>query len=205
MIHMMQQGTEEWLAIRLGKITASRVVDIVPGLKGKYLASRKNYMSELACEILTGKGADNFVSKPMEWGTETEPLARSAYEAITGNMVDEVGFIDHDNIECFGASPDGLVNDDGCIEIKCPNTATHIETLTGKAVDRKYVYQMQTVMLCGNRQWCDFVSYDCRLPDNLSIFIKRFNRDEVVIKEIKEEVKKFTAELNELIAKLRNL
>ena len=201
----MQQGTEEWLAIRLGKVTASRIVDIVPGVKGKYLASRKNYMAELACEILTGKGSDNFVSGAMQWGTETEPLARSAYEAITGNMVAEVGFIDHNTIECFGASPDGLVDPDGSIEIKCPNTATHIETLTGSPVARGYVYQMQTVMLCGRRKWCDFISYDPRLPDNLSIFIKRFQRDETMIAEIKAEVEKFTNELNELLAKLRGL
>lgn len=205
MIYNMEQGTQEWLDIRLGKITASRVVDIVQGTKGKYLASRKNYMAEIACEILTDKGSDNFVSGAMQWGTDTEPLARSAYEAISGNMVYEVGFIDNDQIKGLGASPDGLIDDNGCIEIKCPNTATHIETLTGKAIDRKYQYQMQTVMLCGNRAWCDFISYDPRLPDNMSIFIKRFNRDEVMVKEIEAECIKFIAELDEMLEKLRGI
>jgi putative phage-type endonuclease len=204
MIHLFEQGSDEWKDYKRGKVSASRVVDIVPGYKGAYLASRKNYMAELIAEILTGNTAERFVSGAMEHGTETEPLARAAYEAITGSMVSQVGFIDHETIADCGASPDGLVNDDGSIEIKCPNTATHLDTLINGTIKRDYIYQMQTVMLCGKRAWCDFISYDPRLPDNLSIWIKRINRDDVMIAEIEAEVKKFQGELQNMLTILRS-
>jgi len=199
------QGTPEWHDIRRGKITGSKTVRIVPGVKGKYLASRKNYMAKLICEILTGETAEEFISEEMQWGTDNEPLARSAYEAITGNFVDEVGFIDHDIIQLFGSSPDGLIGEDGSIEIKCPNTATHIDTLINGKVKRDYIYQMQSLMMCGNRQWCDFISFDPRLSNNLQLSIKRFNRDEVMIAEITMEVEKFKSELSEMLRKLKEI
>lgn len=205
MIHYFEQGSDEWRDYKRGKISASRVADLVPGYKGAYLASRKNYMAELIAEILTGNNTEHFTSGAMEHGTETEPLARAAYEAITGSMVEQVGFVDHEQIADFGASPDGLVNLDGSIEIKCPNTATHLDTLINGSIKREYIYQMQTVMLCGKRAWCDFISYDPRLPDNLSIWIKRINRDDVMIAEIEAEVKKFQGELADTLAKLRAL
>ncbi len=199
------QGSEEWHEIRRGKITGSRIVDIMLGVKGRYLASRKNYIAELVIEILTGESDEHFISESMQWGIDTEPLARSAYEAITGNFVDEIGFIDHDSIQLFGSSPDGLVSEDGGIEIKCPNSATHLSTLLTGNVKRDYIFQMQGLMMCGNRQWCDFISFDPRLPDNLQLYIKRFNRDEVIIAEIKMEVVKFQAELNIMIKKLKEI
>lgn len=205
MIHTFKQGSDGWRAYKCGKVSASRIIDIMPGTKGNYLASRKNYMAELICEILTGQSGANFVSPAMARGTETEALARSAYEAITGNMVDEIGFIDHDTIIDFGASPDGLVNLDGCIEIKCPNTATHIDTLINGTIKIDYIYQMQTVMLCGNRQWCDFISFDNRLNDKLSIWIKRINRNDSVITSILAEVSLFKKELADMLNKLKTL
>ena len=205
MIHLFEQGSDEWKDYKRGKVSASSVIKIVKGTRGAYLSDRKNYMSDLIIEILTGNNTEHFTSTAMEHGTETEPLARAAYEAITGSMVSQVGFIDHDTIADFGASPDGLVNVDGLIEIKCPNTATHLDTLINGTIKRDYIYQVQAVMLCGKRAWCDFISYDPRLPDNLSIWIKRINRDDVMIAEIEAEVKKFQGELQETLEKLRAL
>ena len=201
----MIQGTDAWLKARLGKVTASRVIDICKGVKGAYLASRKNYMAEKVIEILTGEPLDNFTNAAMEWGTETEPLARSAYEAETGNMVEEVGFIDHPTINDFGASPDGVVDDDLVLEIKCPNTATHLGLLTGGKVKREYMYQMEAEMMCYNANRCHFWDYDPRLPGNLSHILFAFTYDPDKRKEIEFEVNKFNAELDEMLKKLKKL
>ena len=201
----MKQGTREWLDARLGWTTGSRIVDIMPGVKGKYLASRKNYMAEKVIEILTNQSPEHFTSESMQWGTDTEPLARSAYEAITGNFVDEDGFIPHPTIAKLGASPDGIVNPDGCIEIKCPNSATHIQTLLTGKVMRNYIFQMNCEMMCLEKQWCDFISFDPRMPENLQLYIKRFPRDEMIIAEIEIEVQKFQNELQEMLTKIKEI
>lgn len=201
----MEQRTEEWIQARLGKVTASRVADVMAKTKSGYSASRKNYMAELVCERLTGAQADRFESAAMAWGTETEPLARSAYEAATGEMVEEVGFIDHPTIPNFGASPDGLVGTDGGLEIKCPNTATHIDTLLSGAIDSRYIYQLSTGMACTGRKWWDFVSFDPRLPDNLSYKCIRIYRDDALIAEIELEVIRFLEELEAMVKRLKNL
>ena len=199
------QGSEEWHKLRCGKITASRIVDIMRGIKGSYLAGRKNYLAEKVCEILTGKAEEHFISTPMQWGIDNEPLARSSYELLTGNLVKEVGFITHDSIENLGASPDGLVGTDGGIEIKCPNTAQHLQLLLGGKVKRDYIIQIQINLMCSNRQWWDYVDYDSRLPEEHSIFINRFYRDEVMIAEITQEVLLFNAELQAMIKQLEEL
>ncbi len=203
MIHYFEQGSDEWRAYKLGKVSASRIIDIMPGQRGEYRASRANYMAELICEILTGIPTDHYTTAAMERGTETEPMARAAYEAITGSMVQQVGFVDHEQIADAGYSPDGLVDDKGLIEIKCPNTATHIDTLVNGAVKKDYIYQMQFGMDCAGRDWCDFISYDPRLPDNLSIFIRRYLRDENMIASIRYEVRKLQAEIQATLEKLR--
>ncbi len=200
------QRTPEWYAIKLGKVSASRVVDIMLGVKGRYLASREDYKIELVYEILKGKQEEeNFISDDMQHGIDYENEARAAYEAKTGNFVDEVGFITHDTIDNFGDSPDGLVGKDGGIEIKCPKGKNHIKIiLTGK-VKRDYIFQMNTLMMCDNRKWCDYVSYDPDAPDYLQLFIKRFYRDEVMITEITQEVLLFNAELQAMIKQLEEL
>ena len=191
----MDQRTEEWYCARLGKVTASRIADVMAKTKSGYGASRKNYMAELVIERLTGKPTDGFSSAAMQWGTETEPYALEAYEIATGTIVEPVGFID--GIEPMtGASPDGLIGDDGLIEVKCPNSSTHIETLLSKTTPKKYVYQMQWQMACTDRVWCDFVSYDPRMPDNLKYFCKRVDRDQEQIDEIIAEVRIFLADLD---------
>ena len=199
---MMDQGSEEWFTIRIGKVTASRVADVIAKTKTGYSATRDNYMAQLVCERLTGQKGDSFSNAAMQHGTETEPLARLSYEVTQNVLVDEVGFVPHPTIEMAGASPDGLVGDDGLLEIKCPNTATHIDTLLSQTVPGKYNTQMQFQMACTGRKWCDFVSFDNRLPEELQLFVTRVPRDEVFIRLIESEIVQFIAELDDKINKL---
>ncbi|GGE36124.1 phage-related exonuclease [Agaricicola taiwanensis] len=200
----MDQRTDEWDQARLGKVTASRVADVVARTKSGYSASRANYMAQLICERLTGVKAETFNSREMQWGTDTEAEARSAYCFYRDADIEEVGFVDHPRIAETGASPDGLVGDDGLVEIKCPNTSTHIETLLGQKVPEKYVTQMQWQMACTGRAWCDFVSYDPRMPADMRLFVQRVHRDEERIAELEREVTEFLSELDGKIAALRH-
>jgi putative phage-type endonuclease len=202
MIEMMDQGSEEWFKARIGKVTASRVADVLAKTKSGYSASRDNYMAQLICERLTNQKAESFSNVAMQHGTDTEPLARAAYEDYADILVDEVGFVPHPSIIMAGASPDGLVGDDGLIEIKCPNTATHIETLLTRTVPSKYNTQMQFQMACTGREWCDFVSFDNRLPQDLQLFVTRVPRDKMYGRLMEEEIVKFLNELDVKIAEL---
>ena len=201
----MEQRTQEWFSARLAKVTASRVADVVAKTKTGYSASRANYMAELICERLTGMQGASYSNSAMAWGIETEPMARAAYEGAVGSLVIETGFVPHANIEMSGASPDGLVGDDGLVEIKCPMTATHIETLLGQSVPAKYVTQMQWQMACTGRKWCDFVSFDPRMPENMQIFVKRVGRDELLIASLETEVIQFLKELDLKITQLKEV
>jgi len=201
----IEQGSAEWFAIRCGKVTASRVADIIATTKSGYSASRANYEAQLICEVLTGKPAESFTNSAMQWGTDTEPLARAQYELKSGNMVDQIGFVVHLTIEQSGASPDGLIGTDGLIEIKCPNTSTHLDTLLNQTVPSKYITQIQWQLACTQRKWCDFVSYDPRLPENLALFIKRVDADVTMIESLESEVKKFLVGVNDKVSKLRKL
>jgi len=202
MIEMMDQGSEAWFQVRVGKVTASRVADILAKTKSGYSTSRDNYMAQLVCERLTNQKAESFTNAAMQHGTETEPLARAAYEALKDVLVDEVGFVPHPSIQMAGASPDGLVGDDGLIEIKCPNTATHIDTLLSETVPTKYYTQMQFQLACTGREWCDFVSFDNRLPPELQLFVKRVPRDDTYIRLMEAEIVLFISELDDKINKL---
>lgn len=199
----MEQRSPEWFAARNGRVTASRVADIVAKTKTGYSTSRANYMAELICERLTGMQGASYTNAAMLWGVEVEPQARSAYEGATGSLVIELGFAPHNSISMAGASPDGLVGDDGLVEIKCPITATHIDTLLGQSVPGRYVTQMQWQMACTGRQWCDFVSYDPRMPEGMRIFVKRVERDNVAIAELEREVITFISELGSKIIQLK--
>ena len=201
----IEQGTPEWFAARLGKATGSRIADIIAKTKTGYSTSRANYAAQLVCERLTGKVAESFTNAAMQWGTETEPLARAAYEVKTGEMVDQVGFVDHPSIENSGASPDGLVGLFGMLEIKCPNTATHIETLLSQQVPTKYITQIQFQMTCAGRQWCDFVSFDPRMPENLQLFIKRVEYDPPYVAMLEKEVIQFLMDVEANVNQLRKL
>lgn len=197
------QGSPEWFAQRVGKVTASRLVDVVAKIKSGESASRAGYRAELVAERLTGKAAESFSSAEMKWGTDCEPLARAAYEAETGDLVEEVAMIPHPVIAMAGASPDGLVGFVGQLEIKCPNTKTHIDTILSGEAPAKYIPQMQWQMACCGRQWCDFVSFDPRMPADMQLFIKRVPRDDKLIAEYEAEVIKFLAEVDETVEKLR--
>jgi len=199
----MEQQSNEWFTARLGKVTASRVADVIAKTKTGYSTSRDNYMAQLICERLTGQKGESFTNAAMEWGTQTEPLARSAYENARNLLVKEVGFINHPRIEMSGASPDGLVGDDGLVEIKCPNTATHIDTLLSGKVPTKYITQMQWQMLCCQRKWCDFVSFDNRLPEHLQLFVQEVEFDSEYCAMLEKEVTQFLAELDSKVAKLK--
>ena len=199
------QRTDDWYAARLGKVTASRVADVVAKTKSGPSASRANYMAELICERLTGAKGDSYQNAAMVWGTETEPKARAAYEAETGSLVEGVGFVPHPTITMSGASPDGLVGEEGGVEIKCPNTATHIETILGEEPAKKYYDQMQWQMACTGRKWCDFVSYDPRMPEHLKLLVKRVERNDVYIAELEREVSQFLAEVDDKVKKLNEI
>lgn len=196
------QGTDAWFAQRLGKVTASRISDIIAKTKTGVAASRGNYLAQLVAERLTGQTADSFKSGAMQHGTETEPQARMAYEAETGLMVSEVAMIEHPTIAMSGASPDGLVGEDGLVEIKCPNTSTHIATLLADKAPSGYIPQMQWQMACTGRQWVDFVSFDPRMPEDMQLFIKRVPRDNALIAEYEAEAIKFLAEVQDTVDKL---
>ena len=200
---MMEQRTPEWHAARLGRVTASRVADVVAKIKTGYGSGRANYMAELICERLTGTQGAFYSNAAIQWGVEKEPDARAAYEEAVGMFVVEVGFIPHNTISMAGASPDGLVGDGGLVEIKCPNTATHIDTLLSGFVPNKYINQMQWQMACTGRQWCDFVSFDPRMPEGMQIWIKRVDRDNVLIAELEKEVISFLSELEKKIVQLK--
>lgn len=201
---MIEQGTEDWHALRLGKVTASRIADVMARTKSGYGASRASYMADLLVERLNGQPTEGFTNAAMQWGTDQEPHARAEYEFITLNDVAQVAFIDHPGIPMTGASPDGLIGEDGLIEIKCPNTKTHIEYLeTGKIADQ-YIKQMHWQMICTGRSWCDFVSYDPRVTvPEMRLKIQHVDLDSGLAEEITEEVQKFLAELADREENLR--
>lgn len=196
------QGSPEWFAIRCGKVTASKIADLTARTKTGWGASRANYAAQLVAERLTGVVAESFTHAAMQWGTDTEPHARAAYEFITDRSVELIGFAVHPTIPMSGASPDGSVGDDGLIEIKCPNTATHIETLLGATVPSKYIGQMQWQMACTDRKWCDFVSFDPRMPESMRLFIQRIHRDDAAIAEIEKQVRDFLLEIDSTVKAL---
>lgn len=198
----MEQRTDEWLSERAGKVTASRIADVMAMTKSGLGAARKNYMADLVAERLTGEPKQGFMNAAMQHGIDTEPQARAMYELERGVTVVEEGFVRHPTLANTGASPDGLVGEDGLVEIKCPNTATHIETLRGGKIDRKYLLQMHWQMICCERQWCDFVSFDPRLPIEMQLHIERVERDEELCAEIEAEVTAFLTELDETVADL---
>jgi putative phage-type endonuclease len=201
----MIQGSQEWLLARVGKVTASRIHDIVATTKsGGFTAGRKNYLAELITERLTGTPAPSFQSAAMAYGSECEPEARAAYSFQMDVDVQEVGFTPHHSLADVGCSPDGFVGDDGLIEIKCPNTATHLDTLLHGKIDPEYITQMQAQMACTGRKWCDFVSYDKRLPEPMRLYVRRVPRDEKIIASLEKHTLEFLAELDASVALLRS-
>ena len=197
---MIEQGSQEWLALRAGKVTASKAADVMSSIT---TAGYRNYLADLVVERLTGNKTESFTNAAMQWGVDQEPLARAEYEVKTGNFVDQIAFVDHPTIVNFGCSPDGLVGDDGLIEIKCPNTATHIDYVMQDKVPTKYIPQIQCQLAVTGRKWCDFVSFDPRLPDGLQILIVRLERDDKYIEKLEARVVKFLDEVNSAVNGLK--
>lgn len=202
----IEQRTDDWYAARLGKVTASALHKVLSKTKTGYGADRGNYMTQLVLERVTNLKADGYSSAAMQWGIDQEPFARAAYEATRGVMVDEVGFIPHPTIKDAGASPDGLVGDDGMVEIKCPESKTALECwLSENPVEAKYFAQMQWQMRCADRSWCDYVVFDPRMPAKAQLFIKRVERDDAWLEKAEAEVIKFLAEVDAKVAALKQI
>jgi len=206
---MIEQRTDEWFQQRLGKVTASRISDVIAKTKTGVSTSRQNYLIQLVSERLTGKKGDSFVNQAMLDGIEREGLARELYMRARGVSVTEVGFFDHPIIKNSGASPDGAVNAEeegkyaGLIEIKCPIETTHTNTLMSKSVPSKYIPQMQWQLACTGAKWVDFVSYNPNFPEELQLFVARVDRDDTYIGELEAEVIKFLDEVEQTIIKLK--
>jgi len=200
---MLEQRTPEWFATRAGKVTASRIADLMARTKTGWGASRKNYAAQLVAERLTGTVEQSYCNAAMQWGIDTEASAREAYCQHMLCSVDEIAFVDHPTIGMAGASPDGLIGSDGLLEIKCPGTATHIETLLGGTIPEKYRLQMLFQMACTERSYCDFVSFDPRLPETMRLFVQRLPRDDDAIAEIEREVVTFLGEVDRTVSELR--
>lgn len=209
----IEQQTPEWLQMRVGMCTASRVIDVVKrlkrnsssGEKGDYCKAHYDYLQELVVERLTGRAFDHYCTPAMEWGTENEPFARAAYELQTDASVQPVGFAMHPRIKWFGASPDSLVGEDGCLEIKCPTSGVHLEYLTAGVIPEEHAPQMMAEMACAERQWCDFVSFDPRMPRHLQLFVKRLHRNDELITAMENEIEKFLGDVESRMAVLAEL
>jgi predicted phage-related endonuclease len=209
------QRTDDWYAARIGKATASRFKDAIAtkkqtekqkkdNLPGDPMQAQLDYLTELVVERLTQQPVQRYATAAMQWGTEQEPAARAAYERITGTSVEETGFVAHDTL-LAGCSPDGLVDWDGLVEIKCPwNTANHIETLLNGMPD-EHIPQVQGQMWITGRQWCDFVSYDPRMPAELQLHVQRINRDPTYVADLERRVTEFLAEVGAQVEALRRL
>lgn len=191
----IHQGSHAWHQARLGCVTASRIADVVTRTKTGYAAARQTYMRQLVAERLSGMPIDAYPTAAMRWGIDMEPHAVAAYEDAVDVETEIVGFLQHPSIAFAGASPDRLVGTYGLLEIKCPTTPTHIDTLLGGEPGERYVLQMQWQMACSNREWCDFVSFDPRLPPAYACFISRVTRDDELIAKLEAEVRTFLDEV----------
>lgn len=201
----IEQRTDAWWQSRLGSITASRLGDLMARTRSGYGASREQYLAELVIERLTGTRAPRFQSRAMEVGIEREAEARDFYAFMRGVEVEEAPFVSHPDVPMTGASPDGRVWDEGLIEVKCPQPAQHLRTLLGEPIARAYLLQMQWQMACDDRQWCDWISYSPDFPQHLSMVVRRVERDDDLIAEIRAEVEKGNAEIQDKLAALETL
>lgn len=197
------QRTDEWFAARLGKVTASRIADVRARTKSGWGAARKNYMADLIAERLSGEHIPGGSGAARRWGQEIEPEAKRAYEFYRDAEIEEVGFISHPTISDAGASPDGLVSDEGLVEFKCPTVLTHLETLETDEIAPEYLQQMQWQMACTGRQWCDFASFDPRYPEAMKLYVQRVKRDDEMIAAIETDVLEFLTELGARVDRLR--
>lgn len=190
------QGSAEWRAVRCGRVTASRVGDVIARTKTGWAASRAAYLGQLLAERLTGSPVSVPSTPAMRWGVESEPLAKAAYCFLSDREIAPAGFVQHPNILMSGASPDGLLEAGGLIEIKCPTTVVHLETVAAGTVPAKHLPQIQWQLACTERDWCEFISFDPRLPEGLKLFASRVDRDDALIRDLEQHVHDFLDELD---------
>lgn len=198
----VEQGSELWHELRLGHVTASNVADVMAKGKSGEAITRKKYKMRIVAERLTKQRQESYSNAAMEWGVEQEPFARMAYEVKNNSLVDKTGFWPHPTIEWVGVSPDGLVDNDGLVEIKCPNTTTHIDWVFDGKVPAEYVKQIQCQLWVTGRQWCDFISFDPRLPERNQLFVVRCYRNDELIDEMQNEVLIFLDEVQQIVERL---
>jgi putative phage-type endonuclease len=201
----MEQLSQEWFEARLGKVTASRVSDVLSTIKSGESATRRNYKLQLLTERLTKKKTESYMNQAMQDGIDREPIAREIYEHLKDVKVEETGFVQHPAIEMAGASPDGLVGDDGIIEIKCPIETTHTTNLLEKKLPSKYKPQVQFQLAATGRDWCDFISYNPNFEPKHQLVVVRVERDNDYIEKIEFEILKFLAEIELLIKQLEEI
>ena len=201
----MEQRTEEWFAARLGKVTASKMNDVLAKIKSGEAAMRKNYKMQLATERLTGKQTDFYMNQAMQDGIDREDTARQIYEIVRDIKVEQVGFIDHPVIEMAGASPDGLLPDNGILEIKCTIETTHTTNLLERVLPSRYQAQVQWQMACCNANYANFVSYNPNFEPKLQLIYVEVERDEDYIAMLEEEVNTFITEVDDIVNQLREL
>lgn len=199
---LIEQGSDAWKAMRCGKVTGSRIADIVRKTRTGVSATRQTYLGQLVAERLTNTVRDGFKSPSMKWGNDAEPEARLTYSIMMGETIEQIAFVDHPRVAMSGASPDGLVGERGLVEIKCPDVDTHIGYLLGDAIPADYITQMQWQMACTERDWCDWVSFDPRMPEDMRLEVRRVERDDVMIAELEHQVMKFLAEVEDTIERL---
>ena len=196
----VEQGSDEWRKARLGHVSASSIAAVMAKGAGK---TRQSYLEKIVAERLTQEIGEGFSNSSMEWGTATEPQARMAYEVLCETFVTKTGFHKHPTIEWLGVSPDGLVDDDGLVEIKCPNTTTHIAYIKDGKCPAEYYKQIQCQLWVTGRKYCDFISYDPRIKNEaLRLFVVRVARDEELITEMQKEVIKFLVDVERYIKEL---
>lgn len=200
-----EQGSPDWLQMRVGCCTSSRLNDALAKLKDpkKESAERRKYRQELAVERLCNRAMEHYVTDAMQHGIDNEPIARAEYELFTNREVRQIGLAMHDSMKWFSASTDGLVGDDGILEIKCLGSLKHLDILLSNEIPEEYHKQMLGGMACADRAWCDFVSYDPRMPDGLQLFIKRFPRDDKIIAGMELEVGQFLVEVEQMLELLK--
>jgi putative phage-type endonuclease len=202
---MIEQGSEAWKLLRLGKVSASRMADLLAKTKSGASASRAKYMAQLLCERMTGQPTEFFTTAAMQRGTEIEPVARAAYEAENLTSVEQVAWVEHPTIPMAGCSPDGFVGEHGLIEIKCKEIHNHLDSILNDKIYPDHQAQMMWQMACTGRQWCDYVCFDDRAPEGLQLFVKRLHRDEEKIKQMEDEVRTFLKDLESMIQKLNEI
>lgn len=199
-----EQGSDEWLQERAGKLTASRFHDVIATRRdGKPLQARQDYMLQLAFERTAGAPRQGINSRSLEWGSELEDFARESYELESGDLVTSVGFVIHPTHSFIGGSPDGLVGNDGLIEIKCPHDEkVHVRTWL-EGMPPAHVAQIQGNLFVTGRQWADFISYDPRQGGRFRLYVQRIERDQAYIDKLEIALLQFEAELQQMIQILK--